>query len=435
MAVRFDAATDRITYTGTSPTPSSGYTATCWLYISVDRNDFSTFLRLHAASGATTVINAACGSDGVTPEIFTAGGSSPGPQSLPVAGWARVAITVTGTTSKVYVATGSAGATMSTTGNVGSSGATAATGFTVGGRSAVDGSEWYDGRIAYLRMWTTVLTQSEIEAEWAAATPVRTSLLWADYPLLLASNLLDQSGNGRHLSAGSTAVSTEGDPPVSSSVAGTFAASLPSLTTAAAGGVQVPGVLVAALPALTATAAGDVAVAGTLAVTLPALTAVAAGSVQVAGELAAILPVLDAAASGPVVAGGGLVVGLPAVTATVAGGVDLAGHLAGELPALTTSLTGGLTVGGVLAVELPALTAGVAGGLSVAGTVGVVLPTLSAAFSGDASAPVAGNLLVTLPALTMGSARTSWPPAVDDAAPADSIDVTGPFEVAWLAVG
>lgn len=392
MAVRFDAASDRCTWTGTAPTPSSGLTITYWAYLSVDRNDFSTMIRLHSSSGATTNLNVATDASGELPCIFTAGGSSSGPQSLPIGSWARVAVTVTGTTSTVFVALGAAGSTQSQAGTVGSNAAVSPdSGYTVGGRSPGDSSEWYNGRLSYLRIWSTVLTQSEIETEWASPTPVRTSLLFADYPLLSASDLTDHSGNSRHLSAGTTAVTTEGDPPVNTTVTGTAPVTLPPLAATAAGIVVDAGDVAATLPPLDTTTAGAVLVAGTAAADLPPLTATAAGDVRVDGTVAATLPAVDASASGSE------------------------------------------SVDGTVAATLPELAAHANGGVTMTGAASATLPAVTAALQGTVVAPITGTVAVTLPALTMASATLAWPPAVTTVE-APLVGVTGPEPVQWLAV-
>jgi hypothetical protein len=219
MAVRFDAATDRISFSGTVPDPSSGFTLLGWAYVSVDRDDFSTMARVHASSGASTTATFATGSEGLGgPGYFTAGGSVTNATGFAVGSWRKVAISCTGTTGKCYVAT-DGGATEVDSGTVG--GAASPTGITLGGRSPVDGAEWWNGRLAYWRLYSAELTQTEIETEWASATPVRTENLWADWPLSTHTDLTDHSGNGRNLSAGSTATTTEDGPPLAVDVIGT----------------------------------------------------------------------------------------------------------------------------------------------------------------------------------------------------------------------
>lgn len=392
MAVRFDAATDRITWAGTAPTPSSGLTITYWAYVSVDRDDFSTMIRLHSSSGATTNANVAMDSGGLLPCVFTAGGSSTGPQSLSVGAWARIGITITGSTSTIYVALGSGGSTQSQGGTVGANaGVSPDSGYTLAGRSSSDSSEWFNGRLAHVRIWSTVLTQSEIEAEWASATHVRTSLIFAAYPLPDAGDLLDYSGNGRHLSAGSTSVTTEDGPPINTTVTGTAAVTLPALDSTATGDLTVTGTVSATLPACDVTAAGSVAVVGSSAVDLPALDVTADGAVLVDGTLSATLPALDASA------------------------------------------TGAVTVAGTVATQLPQLDTQAAGGVTIIGTAGTALPALAAALQGTVITPITGTVAVTLPALTMASATLAWPPAVtEDHAPLVAVD--GPHLVPWLAV-
>lgn len=213
-AVRFDASGDRVSYSGSNPPdPATAITAAWWAYISVNRADFSTMIRVHAGAGASTSLNVATTGAGTSAGYFTGGGSITSSSAEPtVAAWTRMAATCTGTSGKLYVAPGAAGATVLTSGTVG--GAATPTGLTLGGRAAGDSTEWFNGRLACMRIWSAVLSQAEIETEWAALTPIRTSGLWADYPLQDATDLTDHSGNGRHLVAGSTAVTTEAGPPI-----------------------------------------------------------------------------------------------------------------------------------------------------------------------------------------------------------------------------
>jgi len=215
MSVRFDTASDRVSYTASNPpAPSTGFTLTAWAYLSADQNNNTTFARLHAAAGGSTVATLATSSDGTGgPNYFTGGGSVTNATGFVVGEWRKVAWSASGTTGKSYVAT-PAGSTEVDSGTVATG--TAPTGLTLGGRSAGDASEWLDGRLAYVRLWSAELLQAEIEAEWASTTPVRTSGLWADWPLSVHTDLTDHSGNGRNLVAGSTPTTTEDGPPIAS---------------------------------------------------------------------------------------------------------------------------------------------------------------------------------------------------------------------------
>lgn len=210
MAIRFDAATDRVSYSGAVPDPSTGITITAWAYLSVDRDTYSTVARLWAAGDSTTGI-LGTGSDGEIVVYITGGGTVVGAHSLVVPQWFRLGVTCLGVSALLYSATES-GPTGTGSGTVG--GAASPIGLTLGGRSPGDGAEWFNGRLAYVRLWSSVFSQPQIEAEWASTTPVVTAGLWADWPLAVAADLTDHSGNGRHLVAGATPVTTEDGPSI-----------------------------------------------------------------------------------------------------------------------------------------------------------------------------------------------------------------------------
>lgn len=219
MATRFDTATDRISVAATLPDPATAITVAGWAYVAVDTGTNATLCRIHATSGAATTVTFA--TNGGAPAgvgYFTAGGSIVSSTQSPVGAWRQVAFTCAGTAGNVYVAA-PGGVTDHDSGTVG--GTAAPTGLTLGGRSPVDGSEWFNGRLAYWRVWSAVLSQAEIEAEWASAVPIRTANLWADWPLETHTDLTDHSGNGRHLVAGSTATTTEDGPSLTADITGT----------------------------------------------------------------------------------------------------------------------------------------------------------------------------------------------------------------------
>jgi hypothetical protein len=217
MAMLFDAATDRISYTGgsTPPDTSTGFSLFMWLRLDTDQSGSDTFFRLHAASGGTTRATCATPSTGTGPSIFTSGntGGVICPASLTVGTWGWTGIACTGTTGTIYGRSTGGGSTQSASGTV--SGGATATAFTLAGRSSADGSEWWLGALAYARLWSAVLTQSEFEAEAGATAAVRATNLWGDYPLASGGDLNDISGNARHLTAGSTATSTTTGPTIS----------------------------------------------------------------------------------------------------------------------------------------------------------------------------------------------------------------------------
>jgi hypothetical protein len=283
MSTRFDAASDRISFAGTMFAVGSGFTITAWAYVSVDTDANSTFARLHSSSGGSTVATWATGSDGLSgPNYFTGGGSVSNSTNMAVGAWRKVALTCSGTTGKSYVNT-IGGVTEVDSGTVGVG---TPDGITLGGRSSSDSSEPFNGRLAYVRIWTTELTQTQIEAEWASATPVITSGLWASWPLTDSTDLTDHSGNGRHLTAGTTAVSTEADPPLSGSVTGTAAGAFGALTGTATGVRKVIGTATLNGGSLAGSITGLRTVIGSAAATLGGLTGTAGSPSQVTGTAA-----------------------------------------------------------------------------------------------------------------------------------------------------
>lgn len=320
MSTRFDAASDRISFAGAMFAVGSGFTATAWAYVSVDTNDSATFARLHASSGGSTVVTWATDSDGLAgPNYFTGGGSVTNATNMAVGAWRKIAISCSGTTGKSYVNIND-GSTP-TEADSGTVGVGTPDGITLGGRAPADSSEFFNGRLAYFRIWTAELTQVQIEAEWASATPVVTSGLWADWPLTDSTDLTDHSGNGRNLSAGSTAVSTEADPPLGGSVTGSAAAAFGGLTGAASGVRTVSGATAGSFGGLTGTATGTRQVNGTAGFTGGALTDSATGTRTVIGSATGSLGGLSATATSPSSVTGSAASAFGALTASAHGGV------------------------------------------------------------------------------------------------------------------
>lgn len=303
MSQRADAASDRVSYTASPPpAPATAFTATFWARLRVDRDDFSTMMRLHSSSGGATAVTIATGSSGITPIVVSPGNTSGiiGGDALAVDTWRMIAVTIGGTGAtdgKIYTrAIG--GSTTVTTGQV--SGGATPDGITLFGRSIGDATEWFNGALAYVRIWSAVLSQAEIEAEWASATLVRTSGVWADWPML--TNINDISGNGRNLTAGTTALTTEDDPPLSGSVTGSAAAAFGSLTGTASGTRKVNGAAAFAGGALAGSATGVRTVIGSATVQSGGITATASDSTPSTPEQGSWYGLLDILREGAMLA-------------------------------------------------------------------------------------------------------------------------------------
>lgn len=190
------------------PVGDTGHTVVGWVYLSDARSYYSSICRLAIDSSSHFALET--DTDGVSPWVFSSGGSFSSSADLVEGAWSRVALTITtARAGTLYVAaeTGGAGVATGTTGNPGSP-----THVTLGGRPD-DSGDWFDGRIAQWRVYTAALAAGEIEAEWASPTPVRTTDLYADWPLTTHTDLTDHSGHGHHLSAVGAGATTESDPP------------------------------------------------------------------------------------------------------------------------------------------------------------------------------------------------------------------------------
>lgn len=208
MSIRFDASNDHPSYTATSPpSPATGITVAGWVYISVDRNDWSTICRFHSASGGSTNEVLGFNGTGDTPQVFSASGSVVS-TACTINKWYYLGFTQTGTTAKLYRGDETNAATEQT-GTV--TPGTAPTGFTFGGRSDGDLTEWFNGRMTKWRIWSTVLTLAELNAERIASSPVKTANIWANYPMATATDLTDTVA-GRNLVANTGTLTTEADP-------------------------------------------------------------------------------------------------------------------------------------------------------------------------------------------------------------------------------
>lgn len=210
MGVGFQQASDRMHFVGSGiPVPADGITITGWLSRIADRAAYSTWNRLYAAS---TVVTFGTFENGDTPGLFTIGGSSTWPsQPLVNDNWVPIAATILGTSGTIWQPDGSGG-TIQTTAAIGGGAANAPTALCLGGRSETDDTEWFNGRMAYWRIWDGVHTEEEILQEWAYSNAVKTAGLFADYKLTNASDLVDYSGNGNDLVLGTTSPTDESSP-------------------------------------------------------------------------------------------------------------------------------------------------------------------------------------------------------------------------------
>jgi hypothetical protein len=213
MAAESDAATDRVTC-GSAPSMAA-ISFCCWVKIvTASAGSFNPITRFYTNSGdASSWIIGFKGTNGRTPAVYSPGnttGISGAEQTLNT--WVFIGATLSGTAAQLFYGN-TPGTLTKVTGTVAASGTPDR--LTLFGRSAADGSEWLRGIQAYDRLWTALISDAEMAAESLATAPARTSGLWASWPFAAAA-LTDASGNGRNLTAGSTALSSATDPTLGS---------------------------------------------------------------------------------------------------------------------------------------------------------------------------------------------------------------------------
>lgn len=209
MAARSDAATDRVSR-ATAPALTS-FTVMGWVKVVNSVSPFfHEIVRFSDAGASSNLILGMTGAGGLTPRAYSSGSTSGvvSATAYSLGQWVFVCSSHNGTVAVLYHGA-TPGSLTKVTGSV-----TVGTPnqLTLFSRSATDGSEWLDGSLAHVRMYTAVLSDAEVVAESQSATAVRTSGLWAAYEDVLS--LSDTSGNSRGLTAGTTALSADTDPPL-----------------------------------------------------------------------------------------------------------------------------------------------------------------------------------------------------------------------------
>jgi hypothetical protein len=216
VAARSDAATDRVTVA--SAPAMTAITIAGWARIeAASASSFNPIARFHTLSGdATSWIVGFKGTNGRTPAVYSPGnttGISAAEQTLST--YVYVAATLSGTAAQLLYGN-TPGSLTKVTGTVAASGTPDR--IALFGRSAADGSEWLNGTLAYMRIWTAVLSDAEIAAESASATPVRTANAWSNWAFAAAA--LTDTVASRDLTAGSTALASATDPVLAAAAAG-----------------------------------------------------------------------------------------------------------------------------------------------------------------------------------------------------------------------
>jgi hypothetical protein len=211
MAATSDVATDRVSR-ATAPSLAS-ITVMAWAKLAAVHagNLFHPIMRVEAAGGSAMILGYK-GTNGRTPSLYS-GSSTTGISGTEIALATYQCVVATMSAGAAQIFTGTTpGSLTKVTGTVNTTGTPDTV--TLFGRSPSDATEWLEGTLAYVRMWTAVLSDAEVALESQATSAVRTANLWADWSLASAA-LTDGSGNARTLTAGSTALAAAADPVLS----------------------------------------------------------------------------------------------------------------------------------------------------------------------------------------------------------------------------
>lgn len=212
MALRFDTSTDYI-YRDSNLPGITSFTMMAWVYISVDRNDFSPILQYGDANpGTPTEYIVYTMGDGVTLASWNSSSEITG-SVLSVGTWYHLAITVAGTGANQFLTylNGAVNITNNGSASVTNERISFAT------NTGASGNEWLNGRIAACKIYAAVLTAAEIQQEMMFYTPQRTANLNTWLPCVdptVANNLLDASGNGYNMTGAAGTRTVEDGPPI-----------------------------------------------------------------------------------------------------------------------------------------------------------------------------------------------------------------------------
>ena len=193
MAVRFDASADKVSRTTNLP-PITSFTMMCWVAVKVDRNAYSCFL--HAGALSDDKYFMGTDNSGLTLNLFS-GDDNTG-TALVLNTWYHIAMTVSGTGAGAFLGYLNGALNITAPGAV----------ITIANIAVgQDGQgEWSSAAYAALKVYSAVLTASEIQQEMRCMLPVRTANLNTWSPLLTHTDVanyarhrgLDGGGHADH---------------------------------------------------------------------------------------------------------------------------------------------------------------------------------------------------------------------------------------------
>lgn len=211
MAVRYDAAADRLLRTSDLINYNAVYTVMGWIYLVSDLNAAGRFWSLNTNSTTNDFDFVGVNTDGTTLIARTAVGAATTTGSgsnLSIATWYHVALVRSATNMlDVYL-----NGTLDSNHTRSTSGRTAVTRMEAGAWTTGNANR-SDARMAAMKAYSTNLTAAEIAAEMLSYAPIRTSNLYEWWPLLPGANRPNGfSANVRHWTEGGTLTDEDGPP-------------------------------------------------------------------------------------------------------------------------------------------------------------------------------------------------------------------------------
>lgn len=408
MAIRFDAAADRLLRTANVIDYNTAYTFMCLVRIGVDpgASNYSAIFAINrnvdtADFDYVSIVNSgglrfslAVNIGGSVYRANSAGTSSTGV-------WYWVAMVREDDNSLVLYWNSIGGALVTEQAflTISISGRTASSRHEIGGVTSSNARplNLAAGRVYAAKLWTAALSTTEMTREATTIRPHRYDNLHSWYPLWPGFHTVDYGPNNYAWTTAGTLTDEDSPPipwgarsptvlrPVVDVLTGTLASTLGALTCSATATTAADGTLVATLGALTVSSAGTVENHGALAQTLTALTLVAAGDAMARADLNVTLASLMLAATGTVANGpaGDLAATLTAMTVAATGTVETHGVGVVTFASLTLAAAGTVETHGAVAVTLAAMTVTAAGAVLISATVVVTLAALTSAIEGD----------------------------------------------------
>lgn len=205
-SLRFDGSTDILTRTSNNPTVTS-FTMMAWVKISVDINTY-TAMMIMATNPLSAYYYVGTTADGTTLEAFSNGNPELTGTNLAVGTWYHVAFTVSGTGAGTFLVYLNGVLDITQSGSV-----SVTNGAMQFGNDDI--SEFFNGCIAAIKVYSAVLPVADIQNEMQSYRPRRTLNLNTWKPnLSTADQTIDYSGNGFDMTVGGT-LATEDGPPIS----------------------------------------------------------------------------------------------------------------------------------------------------------------------------------------------------------------------------